>query len=345
MLDKFFLSLAANSISKSSTPVIYHKHCINQLQKRHECTVCREACPKKAISCEKTIEINEELCEGCHICSGTCPAQCISQYRVFIKNDEASTGVSGTPDNSTVFINCQHSGSDSAGIKIPCLASFPWEFYAYFSCKSPVAIDTSKCKTCPLQAEVYVESIEQRLKLFWGDKYAEKILYDAVRPPAEFSRRDFFSLLKNSTLKAVVSLLPEDKNEDRGKLTAIFRKLLVSSLDANGEKKYGWLTWSLTEGCWGCGICEKLCPQKAIKTGEKDGQKVLTHNAFLCRNCSFCKKVCPEQCLTELVIYYATPANRFVYNPIRMKNCEKCGFPIKPDGPDKCSACKTKLSR
>ena len=170
----------------------------------------------------------------------------------------------------------------------------------------------SFCSDCPLKAQVYVESIDKRLKLFWGDEYSKKILKDLVPPPTVYSRRDFFGFLKNNTLKAVVTLLPEGNIENPEKLTAIFRKLLLNKLADNKNKVHGWLTWELGQSCWGCGICEKICP---------------------------------EQCIAEQIVYKTSPAGRFIFNPIQTKSCEKCGFLIKPGEADMCSACKTKNER
>ena len=54
---------------------------------------------------------------------------------------------------------------------------------------------------------------------------------------------------------------------------------------AEGEKApdYGVQLPRFTANCYGCGICEKLCPQKAIEIGpEKDGTRLIYWSAMVC---------------------------------------------------------------
>lgn len=50
----------------------------------------------------------------------------------------------------------------------------------------------------------------------------------------------------------------------------------------------------VSELCYGCSTCEKVCPVKAIHMERQDdGSYVATYEVDTCKNCSLCKKVCP----------------------------------------------------
>lgn len=52
------------------------------------------------------------------------------------------------------------------------------------------------------------------------------------------------------------------------------------------------------EKCIGCGICEKICPEMAIKMIEnKDKKQKPKINYDYCKGCGLCEKECPTKAI------------------------------------------------
>lgn len=56
------------------------------------------------------------------------------------------------------------------------------------------------------------------------------------------------------------------------------------------------LTYTVTDGCQGCGACLLTCPTHAIRPGDREALVVLDH---LCTACGECVEVCPVDAITE----------------------------------------------
>ena len=340
MINKYIFSLALDNIGKVQRPDVNYKRCINRAQSKHDCKICRESCPGGAISQnnKKQIEIDHELCKRCYLCSGICPTQCISHNSAFIKSND--TG------ESTLVIGCSQSSSELIKAKVPCIASLPWEFYAYFSYKTPIAMISGNCEDCAVNAQIHIEAMKERLKLFWGKEYEHKVLDNVEDLAAGISRREFFGLLTKKIRDAKKSMdasAVEDVSDNSKNQISIFRKLLLRELDE--KKAHGWLTLDLNKSCWGCKICERLCPGKALEVTKLDERWGLSHDVSCCTGCKICKTVCPEQAIQELVEHHVRSKNHVVFNSIKAKSCEVCGQSIKQTADDICNLCKSKARR
>ena len=62
----------------------------------------------------------------------------------------------------------------------------------------------------------------------------------------------------------------------------------------------------ITEGCVGCGICEKVCPSSSIHV--VDGKAV--HIPGNCQTCLACAHACPQKAI-QLTIPEANPDARY----------------------------------
>lgn len=332
MINRLIVSLATDSIGTVLAPTIDYKHCMNRLQKKHECKLCRQVCSRDAIFIEKHhIKINNELCRGCHLCSGICPTQCITPHRSFIKS-------TGTLKGDSLAIYCRLSKGDNAGVIVPCVASLPWEFYAYFSYKRPLSITTNNCENCNNSAKKFILEMNKRLEMFWGDEYKNRISFyiSDEENRSELSRREFFGFFSRAAKKVGESfdvLLPENTS---------FRSLLAAQIE--DSITHGWLSWKVEEQCWGCGVCTKICPNKAFSVINENGTSVLAHDVKRCAGCGVCKLTCPEGCIKEQFIYSA-PGASVVHNTIKSKLCEVCGCNIKPGELTKCGLCKSRKNK
>ena len=62
----------------------------------------------------------------------------------------------------------------------------------------------------------------------------------------------------------------------------------------------------ITEGCVGCGICERVCPSSSIHIA--DGKAV--HIPGNCQTCLACAHACPQKAI-QLTIPEVNPAARY----------------------------------
>jgi len=50
--------------------------------------------------------------------------------------------------------------------------------------------------------------------------------------------------------------------------------------------------------CSGCGICEPLCPFRAIELQSRDGKRVSHVSEAVCKGCGTCGAACPSRAIT-----------------------------------------------
>ena len=340
MIDRYIFSFALDNIGKVQKPAIDYTRCIISGQNKHDCKICRQVCHQSAISLKgkRRLEIDRELCRGCYLCSGVCPAQCISHHSAFVKSND--TGA------TNLVIGCSQNSSGMVKAKVPCLASLPWEFYAYFSYEAPITMLPGNCHDCPMNALIHIDAIKDRLKLFWGKDYEDRVSSSAADLTDGISRREFFGLFSKkirSVKKSIDVIATDDMGDDFPAHTSVFRRLLLREL-AEG-KAHGWLTLDITESCWGCKICEKLCPSKSIDLVESGEQWVLSHNVARCTGCKLCKTVCPEQAVGELSARYVCGKNHVCLTHIQVSSCSVCGQNMKSQTDDICNVCKNKIKK
>ena len=298
MIHRFFISLAIDSINRGEeVPFVDMEGCFNKKQKRQECKICRNICPKGAITYEKRIKIDSSLCNGCHLCYGSCPARCIWPGHSFIKKN-------GRIEEGILRIGCRQQGKSSAGINVPCIASLPWEFYGLMSYLTPISIMKPNCSQCDFRAESVVRGIVERLRLFWGEDYSQRILSHTEVAPAKYSRREVLELFIKKEKRPEEWLALKGKDQDFEKHPSSYRNLLLMELEPS--RVHGWLTWRINGTCRGCKVCQKLCPCGALQI-VTDGEKhTLTHDVLKCINCQICKLICPEKSIEQQIEVYTT---------------------------------------
>ena len=273
-------------------PRIATYSCFNKQQKRYDCTRCRDMCPSGAISYEdrETI-IDEDVCEGCHLCTGICLTSCIGSRDGFM----TASDTGGRKDS--VGICCSRANKDQGNLFIPCIASAPWELYAYLSYDGVLAIVTGDCNTCRYGAKEYVQTIYDKLERFWGERYPSRIweIFDEHKDenPAEkhYSRREMIGMLNGGARKYTETALGSGEEYLH---SAEYRNVLLNELK-EGRKKNVWPELQIDkDACTKCTVCEKICLYDAMDVRE-DG---VHHDGLLCIECGLCTKCCPQKCIS-----------------------------------------------
>ena len=319
MLNRLLMSAAVEGLnSEKRKPFVNFDHCSNRLQRRFPCTICIDGCPSDAISQDKTVKIDENKCIGCYLCSGACPTGCISTQPSFIKNNQAT---------QHLVISCEP-GDDR--LLVPCLASLPWTAYAYYSYHHPICLDLTNCQQCLTNSKPVIVEVTERLKTFWGEAYEEKIKYNPDQFKQPVSRRDFFSRFSKPLKNAQVAIEAEEINTDFAS-RGLFRGLLLDNL--NQEFEHGWITPKVEHICWGCQICEKVCPNKAVKLTT---DKKIIFDGLECTGCGVCSKICPEGAINGYTSQTIKAPHAKISYPVNSKACTDCGRLIRPTNENDC---------
>lgn len=346
MISGFISSYVIKKISDQKTPKLNKKKCINSVQRRQKCNLCEQYCTKKAISLEGEVTINKDVCSNCNICVSICPTGTMvptfevleAQYNMITKYDDISIGCNKEED---------------AYFNVECLASLPWEFLAYICLDNKIKLVIRGCKSCKnsnLSKEF--DNTLDKLKSFLGETlYDEKVILvdsDNIKiEPREYTRRDLFKLWKDESKRLATNMAPINLEENKN--YRIYRSLLVKKIQSmkvniSSEVNYNWPSLEISNSCWGCGICAKICPQKAIEIKvESDGNRKFIHNYTRCTHCGLCKTVCMDKAITT-TIKQGDEIKIFNKSNISSGTCLVCNDPIKPEEGDKCIICTREVN-
>lgn len=337
-----------DKVITQKTPTIKKRRCINKLQKRQKCELCKEFCKNEAISLDGEVTIDESKCTNCNICASICPTGTMvptldvveKQYNSVIKLSDIS-------------ISC-NSEEQISDLKVECLAVLPWEFLAYLALDKKVNIVINKCDECnDIKLYNHFKNNLKRLEEFLGSETYNKninfIKSDNTLSSREYSRRDLFKLWGEESKRIVTNVAPIKFEENKN--ARIYRSLLVKKIraikESNSEDKrtFGWNGLDISEKCYGCSVCVTICPQGAINIKENEnGKRKFIHNYARCTHCGLCKTVCLEKAVDNVIIY-EDAINLLKEYDISSLSCSVCKTPIKPEEGEKCIICKRKEKR
>ena len=288
-------------------PSFTPERCINRKQRRVVCTRCSDLCPVGVFSLKSGEKLSWDRCVDCGLCAANCPTRCFSlskSARELIEEESA-------PGKTLVFA-CR-TDENGADVPVRCLAGLPWELLAVYAMNGRIALRTEACETCEKTA--WKSCLEQNLdalRAFLGEQYAERvqILQGGEAPEAadgeagqaeeeRFTRRGLFAragqTAARTALRAAAERLPfPQETEEDGMRYRRMLAALVKKENAEGAERRR--TVSLPQfntRCTGCGICEKLCPQAAIRiVPEGDGNRLICLTPWKCTACGLCARLC-----------------------------------------------------
>ncbi len=348
-------------------PAFDPTRCINRRQRRFVCTVCSEHCPDQVFSLNAKETIRWQRCTDCGLCAALCPTRCFAPsangHRQMSEQTDLSKGALFICDEAAAF------GEKS----VRCLAAIPWELLAVYAMNTHLTLCVGACERCE-RAE-WVDCVREQLGFlhdFLGEERWKAQVTLADEAPEEsdvpkeeksVTRREMFAGVKRSMTKnlyqAAASRLPvlagyeADPMQYRVLLAEIAageRKRAQAAAQEGSEKappSFGVQLPRFTARCFGCGICEKMCPQKAIEIGpEAGGKRMIYLTPWRCTACGLCQKACPHGGIRELGTVSVPYLTRLPLVRVNSASCERCGTAIQPDSdPKYCPACKAKAPR
>jgi len=135
-------------------------------------------------------------------------------------------------------------------------------------------------------------------KLFFGKIPAVENYLAMFGPPDAQIIKKRVTMQEKATIEAALSII-----EGRENKVCVFRPFssFVSWLFSLGVKIF-YKQYRLGGNCNGCGICEKICPIRAIVM--KDGKPVFTNR---CEHCQGCVNLCPLRAIQFGRVKFGTP--------------------------------------
>lgn len=292
----------------TGTPTYHNKYCVNASSFGYDCAECVRLCPEKVfVSGKKTQKPDFSKCTKCGICAAACPVKAISpvdtQVRSFLmalaKDEEISAG-------------CLE---DAAGwaVSCDCLAALSWEQIACAALRNGMVISMRGCGSCEKKdcAATIFETLRKAKHFLGDDLFFDKIRIlekgDTYEPHGNaISRRELFTFFKRMPLDTAVNMLPELKTSERSELfyRALLRDLVWERYDSTPKEqrsRYPVALPRITDSCDGCGMCARMCPEKALTVQtDENGTKLVTAEAWKCTSCGKCVKSCSKKAINGM---------------------------------------------
>lgn len=357
-----------SSTPASGRPTLQADRCLNRKQNKFTCTICSEICPRHVFSLNAKEELKWSHCRDCGLCVSACPSRCFTLSSAMQQTLTEDTRA----DEALVFAcECEPELMDR---KIPCLAAISWELLALMAFNGEVVLLMNHCASCGKAGPhaLLLENLAEAKAFLGEERFRERVrlvesgTWEAETSPSEkeMSRRAVFSGLKKNLKKnvyrAAVSRIPQLEEADRDGLR--YRRLLAQAVRAERDRlreaqQAGGVTAELptyalslpayTTSCFGCGICERICPQQALEIRvEEGGTRLICITPWKCTACGLCVEICPHGGLQGLEKIAVPFLEQLPLARVPTESCEQCGVAIRPGtSPALCPSCRAKQKR
>lgn len=319
-------------------PEIDARQCIVSRQGKVACTACRELCPAQIITEPQKGKADWAKCVNCGICAAGCPAQAISfpeyQQKQLLRMLADGRGAH--------VIGCSQAqgGMDH---RVWCLAACPWEMIAALALVGRVELMRGDCEGCPRGGRgICLEETLEDVRRFLGESRfgrQVKLLGEGERAAYGVSRRELFA-----------RLLPgEGRKQGPAKDMACsrdgqaMRMMLLETMKREKQRgqTYGFAAPKVGPSCWACGICERMCPTRAIRMQQQDGQWYAVTLPVLCTGCGVCEAVCPSLAIDGIDIVQMKAGEYHRVQQADADSCEACGAAIRKNALSRmCTRCQ-----
>ena len=341
----------------SSRPALNAEHCLNRLQRRVPCTRCADICPHGVFPLKAGEAVNWAHCTDCSLCVAACPTRALTASEPVLR-----TWAEAASERGPLRLSCRR-GDERGGLRVGCLASIPWELMAALALRGELCLYTRACEDCPhTRQKALLDENLAALKAFLGaERFEKQIRLNAApeaapgaqEPEAEkpMTRRALFSGMRRGMEKQLFKeaqkrlplLLGE--REDPLALRFALSEAVKADRVPNPEQRYGVQLPRYNLNCFGCGICETVCPHKALTiVPEEGGTRLVQIEPKKCTACGLCVSLCPHKGMDGLETVTVPHLEKLALVRVKSESCESCGAVLLPGTePKLCRRCIRKM--
>lgn len=341
----------------NSRPALNAEHCLNRLQRRIPCTRCADICPHNVFPLKAGEAVDWTRCTDCSLCVAACPTRALTASEPVRRTWEEAASEKGP-----LGITCRRE-EQRGNLRVGCLASIPWELLTALALRGELCLFTRACWDCPHAGQkALLDENLAALKAFLGEERFKKQIRlndtadtaSAVQEPeAEkpMTRRALFSGMRRGVEKQLFKEAEKHlplllgQQEDALALRFALSEAVKADRAQNPEQRYGVPLPRYNLNCFGCGICETVCPHKALSlVAEKGGTRLVYIEPKKCTACGLCVSLCPHKGMDGLETVTAPHLEKLALVRVKSESCESCGAVLLPGTePKLCRRCIRKM--
>lgn len=297
--------------------------CLRLRHKKSTCQLCRQNCPRDAISFNETLEVDFLRCHGCGICANLCPTEVFQ-----LKKPSYQALLPKTVGRSEIRFACSLLPEQKENVAVPCLGYLNEAVLIAIIARGTqtVTLDVAHCKNCELTlgSQIAMRTVQKANSVLSLFGLSGKIRATTGIPNSNgllekglYSRRELFSNLGLGIRHAVAGASdgPTTEEEREGKLRNVpaprvpeKRSLLLESLKHLGEpintkaevNDLPFARIEIGQGCDGCAMCATFCPTGALRLRHDDQKRAIDFIPGLCLACNLCRDICPQGVIASL---------------------------------------------
>lgn len=302
--------------------------CLNNRYKKSNCNRCQEICSSNCI--QEGLKINSSNCDDCGMCLAVCPAEAIASSEISGKALQELI----VAEESPLILSCHLQDKQN---NWPCLGFMDARLLIALVLSGvnhnrQIMIDNQLCNHCKPQVDSYLQDLvadtNKILIRIGKNPITQGFNKDSVTKQEKLiSRRKFFKSFVKEGAKFIAVCLENENVPTPLPRQEFFSKYGISIDVPAIEPNKLFSSISFSTSCQACGLCEKICPHKAISIQEQGEQLDFYHNSLTCSSCDVCAVSCPQAAIT------LKPANCLgIYKVAERKlpRCAQCGGFYKP---------------
>ncbi len=349
-------------------PVVAPRRCLRRHPSSTRCVRCGGVCPVSAVAFSATGVSLGEGCIGCEACVVACPTDALTVPPEVVGQRRERLDAAA----EVVRLTCvRQPGRGAATVTFGCLAGLPLATLLAPLTRPHrrVEVERGGCGGCDLAATgaAVAATLDRARALLTAFGIAPERIVEVDTFPREgraqgeaVGRRELLLRLRAGAGRAVAALREEEREEGRGEaaagaaepqLAAVLRELGTPLVGATLPTGLDAGVVHVTGACFGCNVCETLCPTRALRR-DADGAAIrLLFAPARCRGCGVCAEACLADALT------VTPATGGAQPPplsdayltgaevelavVAPRACVRCGARFTGTPGEVCDPCRT----
>lgn len=309
--------------------VLQKNKCLNNRYKKMACCRCEQICYRGCISKNQEFDLNK--CDECGLCMAVCPAEAITGVNYAKRDMENMLNSADSP----LVLSCRCQDKQSSW---PCLGFLDTRLLLtlVYSGKGnrQVVVDNRICSECKPKVANYLQQLVDNVNVFllaFGKSplIQGQTVSNYPRKEKVVSRREFFGSLLGEAMTVITEAVRSDGSPEPLPRQELFSTYVKSLSFTTMTPTNLFNTISIGKSCNTCGLCAKICPQKAIVIKEEGEIAAFYHNALTCTGCEVCIAHCSQKAITLVPARSLEIAYVATYHMPRCPQCNKVYQPVE----------------